>query len=46
MWSIIKFGKYESKKSLPEVILHDPDWFFWAVEEHVHKVPRPTARSP
>ena len=34
MWSIIKFGKYESK-SLPEVILHDPDWFFWAVEEHV-----------
>src|SRR5271155_4238897 len=31
MWSIIKFGKHKGK-SLPEVILHDPDWFFWAVE--------------
>ena len=33
MWSIIKFGKHKGK-SLPEVILHDPDWFFWAVEAH------------
>ena len=34
MRSIIKFGKHKGK-SLPEVILHDPDWFFWAVKEHV-----------
>ena len=33
MWSIIKFGKHKGK-SLPEVILHDPDWFFWAVDAH------------
>ena len=34
MWSIISFGKKHKGKSLPEVILHDPDWFFWAVEAH------------
>jgi hypothetical protein len=27
MWSIINFSKHKGK-SLPEVILHDPDWFF------------------
>jgi hypothetical protein len=32
MWSILNFGKYTGKMSLPEVVLHDPDWFFWAIE--------------
>ena len=35
MWSIIKFGKRHKGKSLPEVILHDPDWFFWAIKDRV-----------
>jgi hypothetical protein len=30
MWSIISFGRYKDKMSLPEVVLHDPDYFFWA----------------
>ena len=34
MHSILNFGKHEGK-SLPEVLLHDPDWFFWAIENHV-----------
>jgi hypothetical protein len=34
MWSILTFGKYKGK-SLPEVILQDPDWFFRAIENHV-----------
>jgi hypothetical protein len=34
MWSILTFGKHKGK-SLPQVILHDPDYFFWAVEEGV-----------
>ena len=25
-----KFGRYKDKMSLPEVVLHDPDYFFWA----------------
>ena len=34
MHSILNFGKHEGK-SLPEVLLHEPDWFFWAIENHV-----------
>lgn len=30
MWSILNFGRYKHKMSLPEVVLHDPDYFFWA----------------
>ena len=30
-WSALEFGKYEGK-TIPFVILHDPDWFFWAHE--------------
>jgi hypothetical protein len=30
MWSIPNFGRYRDKMSLPEVVLHDPDYFFWA----------------
>jgi hypothetical protein len=29
-WSTITFGKYEGK-TLPEVILIDLDWFYWAL---------------
>ena len=29
MWSILNFGRYKDKRSLPEVVLHDPDYFFW-----------------
>ncbi|MCK5342198.1 MAG: hypothetical protein KAR20_02275 [Candidatus Heimdallarchaeota archaeon] len=31
-WQIINFGKY-SGKTLPQVLLHYPDWFFLAFEE-------------
>jgi hypothetical protein len=34
MWSILNFGKHKGK-SLPEVVLRDPDWFFWAVKNKV-----------
>jgi hypothetical protein len=34
MWSNLTFGKYAGK-SLPQVLLRDPDWFFWAIEEGV-----------
>ena len=31
-WQIINFGKY-SGKTLPQVLLYDPDWFFGAFEK-------------
>jgi hypothetical protein len=34
MWSILNFGKYKGK-SLPQVILHDPDYFFWVFEKGI-----------
>lgn len=34
MYSILNFGKHNGK-SLPEVLLHDPDYFFWAIENRV-----------
>jgi hypothetical protein len=34
MWSVLNFGKYKGK-SLPQVILHDPDYFFWGEQNHV-----------
>jgi hypothetical protein len=34
MWTSLNFGKH-CGKSLPEIILHDPDWFFWAIEDNV-----------
>ena len=30
-WSILTFGKHEAK-TLPQVVLEDPDWFFIAYE--------------
>jgi hypothetical protein len=29
-WSVVPFGKYQGK-SFPEIIIRDPDWFFWAL---------------
>jgi hypothetical protein len=29
-WSTVRFGKYEGK-TLPEIIVRDADWFFWAL---------------
>lgn len=29
-WSELTFGKYKGK-TLPQVVLCDPDWFFWAI---------------
>ena len=31
-WTIILFGKYEGK-TLPQIVLRDPDWFFWEKHE-------------
>jgi hypothetical protein len=32
MWTIVDFSKHKGK-SLPQIILHDPDWFFWAMKK-------------
>jgi hypothetical protein len=38
VWSIVDFGKWAGKgKTLPQIILSDPDWFFWAVENGAFK---------
>ena len=29
MWSILNFGRYIDEVIIPEVVLHDPDYFFW-----------------
>ena len=29
MWTTLNFGKH-SNKTLPQVVLSDPNWFFWA----------------
>ena len=29
-WSLVPFGKYKGK-TFPEIIVRDPDWFFWAL---------------
>jgi hypothetical protein len=38
MWSTIKFGKHAGK-TLPQVLLSDADWFYWALEDNVFKGP-------
>lgn len=38
MWSEVNFGKWTGKgKTLPQVLVADPDWFFWAVSEGAFK---------
>lgn len=40
MWSEVDFGKYGDKGlTLPQVLIKDPDWFFWAVEKKAFKGP-------
>jgi hypothetical protein len=34
LWTILRFGKHRGQ-TLPQVLFHDPDWFFWAWENHV-----------
>jgi hypothetical protein len=36
IWSLLDFGKHKGR-SLPEVLLRDPDYFFWAWESHAFK---------
>jgi hypothetical protein len=33
-WTTLNFGKHAGK-SLPQIIISDPDWFFWAVARSV-----------
>ena len=33
-WTTIGFGKHKGR-TLPQVLLSDPDWFFWAVDKNV-----------
>lgn len=37
-WTVVGFGKHRGK-TLPQIVLTDPDWFFWAVESDVFKSP-------
>ncbi|GGD47419.1 hypothetical protein GCM10012288_22050 [Malaciobacter pacificus] len=38
-WTLVKFGQYRNiegkkrNKTLPEILFHDADWFFWAYEQ-------------
>src|SRR5262245_20324937 len=35
-WSEVYFGKHKGK-TLPQILLSDPDWFFWAIEKNAFK---------
>lgn len=38
MWHEVGFGKWSGKgKTLPQIIVADPDWFFWALENGAFK---------
>lgn len=40
MWSVVDFGKWSGKGlTLPQIIVKDPDWFFWAMEKNVFSGP-------
>src|ERR1700694_5831844 len=34
MWTTLTFGKHAGR-TLPQVVLSDPNWFFWAVSKGV-----------
>ena len=36
VWTVVPFGKHNGK-TLPQIVLVEPDWFFWAIEEQVFK---------
>ena len=35
-WTTLKFGKHKGK-TLPQVVLSDPDWFFWGVGRSIFR---------
>jgi hypothetical protein len=35
-WTTLRFGKHAGK-TLPQVVLGDPDWFFWAVDHKIFR---------
>jgi hypothetical protein len=35
-WQELPFGRY-AERTLPQVVLHDPDWFFWSLEKGAFK---------
>ena len=40
MWSVVELGKWKNKgKTLPQILVADPDWFFWALDKNVFKGP-------
>ncbi len=32
-WTKVNFGKYR-RKTLPQILFKDPDWFFWAIKNN------------
>jgi hypothetical protein len=36
MWTKLNFGKHAGR-TLPQVVLSDPNWFFWAVDKEVFR---------
>ena len=34
MYKILNFGRYKNKMTLPQVVLHDLDYFFRAIDSH------------
>jgi hypothetical protein len=36
MWTTLNFGKHAGR-TLPQVVLSDPNWFFWAVGKDIFK---------
>ena len=40
MWNVVDFGKWKGKgKTLPQILVADPDWFFWALDNGAFKGP-------
>ncbi|MGA2248686.1 MAG: hypothetical protein ABSH48_27340 [Verrucomicrobiota bacterium] len=36
-WTPLTFSRKHKGESIPEVLFHDPDWFFWAWDQGVFK---------
>lgn len=35
-WTVVNIGKFKNKgNTLPQIMLTDPDWFFWAMERNI-----------
>jgi len=32
IWTTVPFGKHQGK-TLPQIVIDDPDWFFWILPE-------------